>query len=249
MHYFKRNIGDYHKKAGRLSMLEHGAYTLLMDACYDREKFPTLDQALDWCWARSDGEIAAVKFVLEKFFTLDGEQYMQHRIADEIERYHQNAKTNKQIALDREAARRAERERIVHESCTNLHLTTNQEPLTINQEPEDQEPCDQQAESREPPIKIPFEEILDSFKLRLPGFPQPRRPLDDDRRKAIRAIWVQKEEYGSVDFFDRYFGYIAKSAFLMGETGWTSCNFDWIFKPKNFRKITECTYHKEASDA
>jgi len=29
MHYFKRNIGDYHKKAGRLSMLEHGAYTLL----------------------------------------------------------------------------------------------------------------------------------------------------------------------------------------------------------------------------
>jgi len=51
MHYFKRNIGDYHKKAGRLSMLEHGAYTLLMDACYDRERFPTMDEAIDWCWA------------------------------------------------------------------------------------------------------------------------------------------------------------------------------------------------------
>ena len=37
MHYYKRNIGDYHKKAGRLSMIEHGAYTLLIDACYDRE--------------------------------------------------------------------------------------------------------------------------------------------------------------------------------------------------------------------
>ena len=43
MHYFKRNIGDYHKKAGRLSMLEHGAYTLLIDSCYDRERFPTMD--------------------------------------------------------------------------------------------------------------------------------------------------------------------------------------------------------------
>ena len=39
MHYFKFNIGDYHKKAGRLSMLQHGAYTLLIHACYDREKF------------------------------------------------------------------------------------------------------------------------------------------------------------------------------------------------------------------
>jgi len=68
VHYFKRNIGDYHKKAGRLSMLEHGAYTLLLDACYDREEFPTMEEALDWCWARSDDEEAAVRFVLNKFF-------------------------------------------------------------------------------------------------------------------------------------------------------------------------------------
>lgn len=265
MHYFKRNIGDYHKKAGRLSMLEHGAYTLLMDACYDREKFPTMDQALDWCWARSDGEVAAVKFVLEKFFTLEGEQYMQHRIADEIERYHQNAKTNKQIALDREAAKRAERERIEHEACTDHarmstdeHLTTNQEPLTTNQEPEDQQPCDQQAESpdllgdpkpaKAPQVVIPYDDILKAYAEELPGLPQPRS-LDPDRRQAVRVIWTKNEEFGSVDFFRRYFAYIAKSDFLMGGTGWTSCNFDWIFKPKNFRKITESTYHKESSDA
>ena len=68
MHYYKRNLGDYAKKAGRLSMLEHGAYTLLMDAIYDREIFPTLDEALDWAWARDEAEVAAVKFVLTKFF-------------------------------------------------------------------------------------------------------------------------------------------------------------------------------------
>jgi len=59
MHYYKKNIGDYHKKAGRLTMLQHGAYTLLMDACYDREKFPNRDEALDWLWASSKEEIEA----------------------------------------------------------------------------------------------------------------------------------------------------------------------------------------------
>ena len=68
MHYYKRNLGDYAKKAGRLSMLQHGAYTLLIDACYDREQFPTLDDAIDWAWASSAAEIEAVEFVLRKFF-------------------------------------------------------------------------------------------------------------------------------------------------------------------------------------
>ena len=67
VHYYKRNIGDYHKKAGRLSILEHGAYTLLMDACYDREQFPTYDEAIDWTWASSNEEIEAVEFVLPPF--------------------------------------------------------------------------------------------------------------------------------------------------------------------------------------
>ena len=60
MHYYKRNLGDYAKKAGRLSMIEHGAYTLLLDACYDRERFPTLEEAIEWTWARTPEEVAAV---------------------------------------------------------------------------------------------------------------------------------------------------------------------------------------------
>jgi Uncharacterized protein conserved in bacteria len=91
MHYFKRNIGDYHKKAGRLSMLEHGSYTLLLDACYDRERFPTMAEAIDWCWARSPEEIAAVTFVLSKFFDLVDGRYVQARIQDEINAYHSMA--------------------------------------------------------------------------------------------------------------------------------------------------------------
>lgn len=135
MHYYKRNLGDYAKKTGRLSMLEHGAYTLLIDACYDRERFPTRIDAIEWCWARTPEEMAAVDFVLSRFFTLDGDTYVQNRIREEVTAYHQNSKRNSEIAKQREDNRR-KRARSVHEAPPEKHeAPPNQEPITINQEP------------------------------------------------------------------------------------------------------------------
>lgn len=137
MHYYKRNIGDYHKKAGRLSMLEHGAYTLLIDACYDRERFPTEDDAIDWCWARSDEEVAAVRFVLSKFFALDGGVYVQQRISEEVIAYKEMALKNKEIAENREKAKREGRNVSSTKRAQGVNESPpNQEPRTKNQEPE-----------------------------------------------------------------------------------------------------------------
>lgn len=137
MHYYKKNIGDYHKKAGRLTMLEHGAYTLLLDACYDRERFPTLDEALDWCWARSDEEVAAVKFVLSKFFTVKDQVYTQARVQEELDAYRIKAEKNQRIAIDREASRRTNGDRESTNRARTVHEPSpNQEPLTKNQEPD-----------------------------------------------------------------------------------------------------------------
>ena len=138
MHYYKRNLGDYAKKAGRLTMLQHGSYTLLIDSCYDRETFPTLDQALEWTWASTEAEIEAVKFVLSRFFTLDKDGcYVQDRIIQELLEYHAKADTNKRIAIERETKRKTNntnRGQVVNES------SPNHKPLTINQEPLTKEP-------------------------------------------------------------------------------------------------------------
>ena len=146
-------------------MLQHGAYTLLIDACYDRERFPTMAEAIDWAWASLDEEINAVEFVLGKFFTLgDDGRYQQERIGEELDKYHANAKTNKRIAQEREAKRKEKSTKRVrsvndspqkdnesppkdNESPPNQEpltknqepKTKNQEPKTINQTPEDQE--------------------------------------------------------------------------------------------------------------
>lgn len=147
MHYYKRNLGDYYKKAGRLSMLQHGAYTLLLDSCYDREEFPTFEQAICWCWASSKDEVEAVKFVLTRFFEErkldDGSViYVQKRIENDLKSYWERSQKNAEIARERERKKR-ERKRVVHETCLPEHETCskqherapNQEPITINQEP------------------------------------------------------------------------------------------------------------------
>lgn len=139
MHYYKRNLGDYAKKAGRLSMLQHGSYTLLIDACYDREQFPTLEEAIDWTWASSTAEIEAVEFVLRKFFVLEDGRYVQKRIQEEISDYHAKSETNARIAAKRESNRKeksTKRERNVDDASPSKHEPPpNQEPITKNQEP------------------------------------------------------------------------------------------------------------------
>lgn len=122
-------------------MLQHGSYTLLIDACYDREQFPTLEEAIEWTWASTTEETEAVTFVLRKFFTLEGDVYVQNRVREEIEAYHGKAETNKRIAEDRERNKReastsgaktpTNRARVVNEA------PPNQEPLTINHKPKE----------------------------------------------------------------------------------------------------------------
>lgn len=132
MHYYKKNIGDYAKKAGRLSMLQHGAYTLLIDACYDRERFPTADEAIDWSWASSTEEIEAVKFVLTKFFTFKDGAYVQDRIREELANYHKTAVTNKRIAIERETKRKEKSTKRVQDVN---EPSPNHKPLTNNHKP------------------------------------------------------------------------------------------------------------------
>jgi uncharacterized protein YdaU (DUF1376 family) len=136
LHYYKRNLGDYAKKCGRLTMLQHGAYTILIDSCYDREVFPTLEQAIEWTWASTESEIEAVKFVLNRFFKLDSEgHYVQDRILCELLEYHAKADTNKRIAIERETKRKeksTKREQDVDESPPNHKpITNNHKPITI----------------------------------------------------------------------------------------------------------------------
>jgi uncharacterized protein YdaU (DUF1376 family) len=140
LNYYKRHIGDYAKKAGRLSILQHGVYTQLIDACYDREAFPTRDEAIDWVWASSTAEVEALDFVLRKFFTLNDGHFVEKSIEADLAAYRAKSEMNTRIAHERETARKAgrtHRARTVHEPSEDRNESPpNHKPITTNQEPQ-----------------------------------------------------------------------------------------------------------------
>lgn len=97
MNYYKRHIGDYAAKAGHLSPLEHGVYTLLIDAYYNREEAPTKAEAIRWARARSPDELAAVEAVLGEFFTETDGKFLQTRIEEELAAFRVKQEANRQL--------------------------------------------------------------------------------------------------------------------------------------------------------
>lgn len=120
-------------------MFQHGAYTLLLDACYDREEFPTLEQAIEWTWASTKDEIDAVNFILKKFFFLENGVFVQKRVQEELKNYKVVSEINTRIAIERETKRKeksTKREPSVHEAPRSDHeAPPNHKPLTINHKP------------------------------------------------------------------------------------------------------------------
>lgn len=253
MHYYKRNIGDYHKKAGRLTMLQHGAYTLLIDSCYDREQFPTLEEALDWIWASTTDEIEAAKFVLNKFFTKEGDVFIQKRIKEDLEVYHKNAETNKRIALEREAKRReksTKRTQVVDDPSTKQARHENEpppnhKPLTINQEPIINivagAPCsDEPIPPKQPKEKMQWEEIKNIYHTNLPMMPQ-IRVLTDKRKRAISSLF--KKHGFDLNRWDGYTKYINDNCRWMieGNESYGPRNIDYIIREDTYIGIVEGT--------
>jgi uncharacterized protein YdaU (DUF1376 family) len=84
VNYYERHLGDYAKDAGHLSMLEHGAYSLLLDRYYTTEQPIPADQAHRICRARTRDERAAVDAVLAEFFVLKDGAWTNGRADREI---------------------------------------------------------------------------------------------------------------------------------------------------------------------
>lgn len=142
MNWYKRYMGDYARDTTRLSLIEHGAYSMLLDAYYSAATpLPAAKGELyRIAKAMTPAERKAVDMVADTFFpiTADG---MRHNVrADrEITKRCEQAETNQRIADERE--RKRKRNETLDESCTNrsTNRSTNDEP-TRYQIPERQKP-------------------------------------------------------------------------------------------------------------
>lgn len=242
MHYYTRNLGDYAKKAGRLSMLQHGAYTLLLDACYDRERFPTESEAIEWTWASTPEEEQAVRFVLSRFFELqqDG-TYVQSRVKEELALFKIGGIQNRLIAISREAKKQKRdelakacdqlRDEIKHAPLSKTHeawtdliealiktheAPPNQEPITNNQEPIVNTDTGVSVVGDAAP-DCPHQEIISLYHKTIPTGTAVR-VWNSEREKHLRARWRENTKRQNLDWWRKFFEYAAQSEFLTGQT-------------------------------
>jgi uncharacterized protein YdaU (DUF1376 family) len=127
MHYYPHHVGDYQRDTATLSVAEHGAYRLLMDAYYVTERpLPAnLGELCRICRAISKHEREAVKMVAARFFTASEDHLRHKRIDEEIAAY-----TEQREAASRAGKASAEKRRT--QRSTNARSTPDENPLDEN---------------------------------------------------------------------------------------------------------------------
>lgn len=97
----------------------------------------------------------------------------------------------------------------------------------------------------------PHQAIIDLYHQTLPTGRQVR--IWSDARKAkLRARWKEDPKRQSLEWWGKFFRYVAESDFLTGKTASTGrqpfeLDLEWIVSPANFVKIIEGKYHREAA--
>ena len=87
MNYYRRYMGDYLSATARLSLLDHGAYTMLLDHYYAEEKPLPLDLQELYTMVRAMTTVdrRAVDKVLARYFERQADGYHNERADHEIE--------------------------------------------------------------------------------------------------------------------------------------------------------------------
>lgn len=94
MNFYKRYPGDYARDTGHLSLLEHGAYTLLLDRYYSTGAIPSQrNEVYTLCRASKKSERAAVDKVLSQFFP----DNKNPRADEEIAKWNAKATQNREV--------------------------------------------------------------------------------------------------------------------------------------------------------
>ena len=250
MHYYQFNIGDYLSHTKHLDVMEDLAYRRLLDLYYLHER--PLNSGIS-AVARQIGmrdHENEVKSVLEEFFHLSEDGWINDRANKEIKHFHSK--------IDQASrAGKASAERRMSARSTGVQPTNNQEPITNNQLKPSICPPDGELE---PPKKLPGCDHKAVIELYHQNLPTMRRVevWNETRAGYLRQRWrevaAELAQANTIDANDvlnwwgQFFQSVSKSRFLTGRVNGKDgrafvADLEWILKPSNFAKIVEGKYH------
>lgn len=238
MNYYKFNIGDYAAATRHLTMLEHGAYRMLLDVYYTTEQpLPVeVKSAARKAGARTKDEIAAVEIVLNEFFTLTENGWIQKRCESEIAFYQQKAENNKVVGklggrpkkqTQTVSDGNPEITQTVSENNPQETLTTNHKPLTIINKEKDKKKA---VSADAPPDGVSDSVWQDFIAIR-------KTKKAALTATAIKLIQSQADKAGVT---------LQSALETCCERGWASYNVDWLKNSNgsSHSQPTETTYQR-----
>lgn len=242
MNYYKRHLGDYAKDTRHLSLAEHGAFTLLLDYYYATEKPIPDDRCERIANAYAESERQAVRTILKEFFVETPDGWRNAKADEVIAEAQAKSLKAKQSAM----ARWGESECEGNANALETHSERNasHKPLATNKE--DGEPGGSLPAAGSPP-DCPQAEIVALYHELLPAHRR-MRVWDGERAKSLRARWREDPKRQSLDYWRRFFAYVATSPFLTGQVEAKDrppfvADLEWLVTKKNFIKVIERKYH------
>jgi uncharacterized protein YdaU (DUF1376 family) len=128
MHYYQFNIGDYASHTRHLDLDEDLAYRRLLDMYYLHERPLNVDSAVVAKQIGMREKVQVVQDVLNEFFQLGEDGWVNDRADKEIKHYHSKIEQASR-------AGKASAERRSNGRSTDVQPTNNQEPITKNHKP------------------------------------------------------------------------------------------------------------------
>ena len=131
MNFYKHYIGDYQRDTGHLSLAEHGAYRLMLDAFYATGKPLPADRKALYRLLRAATQVErkAIDSVCAQFWETTSAGLTNRRAALESKKAEKQAEINRQIAVERE---KKKRQRLEEVSALSPYINTGMEEIIGN---------------------------------------------------------------------------------------------------------------------
>lgn len=267
MNYYPHYLGDYAKDTDKLSMLEHGAYRMLLDSYYasygDMPAAPA--ELYIVCKAFSAKDRQAVNKVADRYFPVNGDgRRHNHRADEEIQKLVEKSGKAKASAERRwgnaGAPPNAERTDMPTDMRTHSERNASQ-----SQKPETAKASDashRKSATASPTIPdCPQEKLIELYHELLPTCTRVEK-WTPARQAVMRARWRDEAKpnrekhrgYATVEeglaYWRRFFGWCAESKFLTGNSPGREggapfvASLSWLIKAENFAKALEGNYHR-----
>jgi len=216
MHFYAHHIGDYIAHTRHLSPLEDIAYRRMLEFCYLTER-PLSDNLSTI--ARQIGmreHEKEIQLVLEEFFILGADGWINDRVEREIEKYRANIDAGKRGAAKRWSSPPNGlpiATPLASPMPPHADPNTNHEPLTINHKPLTKK---RNTEYNAPPDGVAVDVWHDFLKLRKAK----RAPIG---KTVVESIWREANKAGIT---------LEDALQMCVERGWSSFRSDWL-KPSH----------------